>query len=311
MIVKLICELSYAAFYVSSLQRSDGAESLWDSSQLFYIKVMAIVMRFSKVLLIPLYFKCPQSMRFLMIVDALDRIVFSLLPCDLILLVRDMPYILAIDIFCNYCLDFWASLAVLWVEIALIFTLNNMVNLEEPNESLKLCLLLFLVMTMIFVLLAVFVGSIFIKGYELAFVLRQDEKLTYNKKEGVVVMTKDDKKITFMNKSAQQLLIGKAESPSHQDGDLIAANFTAIRKIFKRVLLRNKSGIEISGIKSSINITSNLEVDIDASYDQSTNIYSLSDIKKEISSTRARNEEAVFIYRIIDIVDCPLIDEEQ
>ena len=257
MIVKLICELSYAAFYVSSLQRSDGAESLWDSSQLFYIEVMAIVMRFSKVLLIPLYFKCPQSMRFLMIVDALDRIVFSLLPCDLILLVRDMPYILAIDIFCNYCLDFWASLAVLWVEIALIFTLNNMVNLEEPNESLKLCLLLFLVMTMIFVLLAVFVGSIFIKGYELAFVLRQDEKLTYNKKEGVVVMTKDDKKITFMNKSAQQLLIGKAESPSHQDGDLIAANFTAIKKIFKRVLLRNKNGIEISGIQSSINITSN------------------------------------------------------
>ena len=105
-------------------------------------------------------------MRFLMIADALDRIIFSLLPGNLTFPVSELPYILTIDILCNYCFDFWIGLAVLWVQIALIFTLNDLRNIENVSESLQSSVLVTLMMTLIYMLIAMSFGSLAIRRFE-------------------------------------------------------------------------------------------------------------------------------------------------
>lgn len=124
-------------------------------------------------------------------------------------MIRDLPYVLAIDILGNYCQDFWAGLSVLWLEIALIFTMQNLANYENTIDSLQYGLLIVVIMSIIYVLLAVLMGTTFIKSYELDLLRGQDERLTYYRKDGIIVFAKDEKRIVFINKSAQDLLIGR------------------------------------------------------------------------------------------------------
>jgi len=77
------------------------------------------------VIFVPLYFKWPQSMRFLFVLDALDRIINAAIPIQLLILVRFVPLAVTVDILCNYCADFWASFSILQVSILLIYILSG------------------------------------------------------------------------------------------------------------------------------------------------------------------------------------------
>lgn len=87
--------------------------------------------------------------------------------------------------------------------------MQNLANYENTIDSLQYGLLIVVIMSIIYVLLAVLMGTTFIKSYELDLLRGQDERLTYYRKDGIIVFAKDEKRIVFINKSAQDLLIGR------------------------------------------------------------------------------------------------------
>ena len=142
-------------------------------------------------------------MRFLILVNALDRSMQALLPFDVVFLTREIPYILTIDLLCNYCLDFWATLVVLQLEVAAIFIINNLTNNEDIARSTSFGTLVAVTMLLVFLAVAILVGSFFVKGYKLNLLNNIDESLSFIRSEGVVIVTNDRSKVIYMNKSAQ------------------------------------------------------------------------------------------------------------
>ena len=181
LILKLVLEVGFALFDLEVYSFSPRAEvwaanSDWDKEQIFNMKMVTILVRFSKILLVPMYFRYPQTMRFLFIFDALDRCMASFLPYDMILLAKDLPYVLTIDLIGNYCLDFSASLTALLIEIVMIFSLNVLAMKEEINiMSRFLFFFIFVMMIVIFVIVVAFFGFIVIKSIRLEQIRMQDE----------------------------------------------------------------------------------------------------------------------------------------
>ena len=80
---------------------------------------------------------------------------------------RELPYILAVDILGNYCLDFWLSSAVLWLEVIIIFIVNNKVSQNEAALSMALGMFVIVVSSLVLISIAALFGSVFIKGIRL------------------------------------------------------------------------------------------------------------------------------------------------
>ena len=113
-------------------------------------------------------------MRFLILFDALDRIIASLLPLDSILLTRELPFILAFDMLGNYTLDFFPGLAVLVFELSMIFSINNIVHRQERDTSILLGLFVTAMTTLVFVCIAVLYGTVIMKYMECEILRKQD-----------------------------------------------------------------------------------------------------------------------------------------
>ena len=104
-------------------QLSDN--SAWSQDEFRVIFKTMVMLRASRLIFIPLYFRCPSSMRFLIVFDMIDRIVTSLIPLDIAIFARAMPVAFVIDMFCNYSGDFWAQFMLLQIQVPLTGFLNG------------------------------------------------------------------------------------------------------------------------------------------------------------------------------------------
>ena len=77
------------------------------------LKVVILVMELTRILAMLLYFKYPQLMRGVMVIDIIIRVLSSFFPMELVGMKRIFFIDIAFDCITNYCGDFWANLGLI------------------------------------------------------------------------------------------------------------------------------------------------------------------------------------------------------
>ena len=144
------------------------------------VEYVLLASKFAKLILLPLYSKWPVLMRSLMVLDALTCMLEALLPNDVELLCTQMTAKITIQIFADYCTDFWPHFIVLIVQIIAIFSFNGMVMQESVGTSARFGSAVLIVMISIFLIITAFFGQQILRRSELSIRVRQYYKLVKN-----------------------------------------------------------------------------------------------------------------------------------
>lgn len=144
------------------------------------VEYMLLSSKFAKLILLPLYSKWPMLMRSLMVLDALTYMLEALLPNDVELLCTQMTAKITIQIFADYCTDFWPHFIVLIVQIIAIFSFNCLVMQGSVGTSARLGSAVLIVMISIYLIITGFFGQQILKRSESSIRVGKYYKLVKN-----------------------------------------------------------------------------------------------------------------------------------
>ena len=122
------------------------------------VESLLIAMDLLRVIPILLYYKYPQAMRAMFVVDAMMRILQAFLPIDSNTQIRIFLYNIALDCILNYCGDFQANIIILNIQSAAIMIITGFVFGMRPIDAFIDKLLSMVVYNIIFLGVAAFLG---------------------------------------------------------------------------------------------------------------------------------------------------------
>ena len=202
------------------------------------IKASLIVLELSRILLVLLYLKYPQAMRAAMVTDAIIRVLYSLLPMELISKQRALFIDILVDCFTNYCGDFWLNLFVINLQNTAIVIFSGCVQKLAPIAAINCWALQFLIVNAFYVGVAAYMGRFMLILGNLQYLTNYHFKFAYNLKEGIVTMhgEGDSRKLSYINKSALRMLVDEqikdTEEQKNADYSLL---YDKSLPMFKRV----------------------------------------------------------------------------
>lgn len=158
------------------------SDSRWNIDDLSWMELTLILLKFLKLLFIPVYLNCPHRMRLVIFADAFTRVFEAILPCNQDILAKELPILLSIDIFVSYCYQFYIQWILINVEIIAVYTVNSIVMYGDLLDTLKLCFLTLILMNIIYLCIALIRGRAAISRYQLHLAIFANLKFTHNLK---------------------------------------------------------------------------------------------------------------------------------
>ena len=199
------------------------------------IKILTLL----RLVFVVAYLKCPWIVRGLVYLDAAIRLLESCLPIEWVQARNTVMALMIIDIVSNYCGSFYSNIVLLNVQFPAMTMLGCYVMKRCDVQDALIETVPYLVfLNLFYIAYATYCGRNTLIFGQYQHLNRYMFKFMYNLKEGIVTYHSNSKQVSFMNKSALNMLTDKSIKMTD---DQQAANFSHFLDVssmmFKRVTI--------------------------------------------------------------------------